>query len=168
MRTRMMVIWLQQLKTGIILLLIFPLSGFSQSIKRQTTAASVGSESAKGVNISQTIGQPYQTKTIQSDGFSYRPGFQQPVFSTEIINATIKVTVIPNPALLSFFIECSDTLLNAELSCYDEAGRMTYSEHMLTFKKHEVQCANWANGAYMITVTDKKSNLVTAKLIKTQ
>ena len=147
---------------------IFTLNGLSQSIRRQTIAPSVGSRSGNGVNVSQTIGQPYQTRTIQSDGFSYRPGFQQPVFSTELINATIKVTVIPNPALLSFFIDCSDTLINAELSCYDEAGRLIFAEHIETFKKHEVQCTNWSNRAYLVTVTDKKNNLVTTKLIKTQ
>lgn len=78
----------------------------------------------------------------------------------------MSVKLMPNPALYSFFIECSDTLLNAVLTAYDAIGRLTYNEEIPSFKKHEVQCADWANGAYFITVTDKKNNLITAKLVK--
>ncbi|HOZ87324.1 MAG TPA: T9SS type A sorting domain-containing protein [Bacteroidia bacterium] len=148
--------------------LLISVNCFGQGIKRQTIASSVGSNSVDGINVSQTIGQPYQTQSTQSGAMTYHPGFQQPHFSTELITATINVRVVPNPALLSFFIECSDTLVNAVLTSYDESGRLIFTEEIEMFKKHEVQCAGWANGVYMITVTDRKNNLVTAKLIKTQ
>ena len=148
--------------------LISSLNGFSQSIKRQTVASSVGSKSTDGVRVSQTVGQPYHTQTNQSGGISYRPGFQQPVFKTELIESTLNVSIVPNPAFYSFFIESSDTLKQAVLATYDEAGKLVYSEKIEFFKKHEVHCANWANGIYVITVTDKKNNLISTKLIKQQ
>lgn len=144
------------------------LTGYGQSLKRQTIASSVGGKTEDGVVMGQTIGQPYQTKTKESGGIFYRPGFQQPVFRTELLKTTVAVTILPNPAIYSFFIECSDSLTNADLSAYDEAGRLVYTEHIEYFKRHEVNCNNWANGVYIITVTDKKNNLISAKLIKHQ
>lgn len=120
------------------------------------------------MHVSETVGQPYNTTTNQSGKTSYRPGFQQSTFTTELISSTIKASIVPNPALLSFYILTSDTLFDGTLTVFDEAGRMIYTENIGVITKHEVFCALWANGAYVVNITDRKGNLVSTRLIKHQ
>lgn len=156
------------MKLTVMSLVFLSVPGLCQTLSRETISATGAANSTSGVTIQQTIGQPYQTQTFRSDGISFRPGFQQPVFNTELISTTIEVLISPNPALLSFFIETSDTLYNAELVVYDERGRLIIKESMLVFKKHEVLCSTWANGVYYVTVSDQKKNLISTKLVKHQ
>lgn len=77
-------------------------------------------------------------------------------------------SIAPNPVLFEFTIETSDTLFNAELIAYDERGRDIYHEKFPVFKKQVVYCPFWANGVYLVQLTDEKNNLVSAKIIKHQ
>lgn len=154
--------------TLLLFLFITTACSFAQSIKRESISSAGASNSGTGVHVSQTVGQPYNTTTNQSGKTSYHPGFQQSVFSAELISSTIKASIVPNPALQSFFIIASDTLFDGTLTVFDEAGRVIYTEYIDSFNKHEVFCALWANGAYVVNFTDRKGNLVSARLIKHQ
>lgn len=153
-----------------ILIFIFfsPSFYFSQTIQRQTISSSDGSSLINNVSVRQTIGQPFQTQTHTDGSISFKPGFQQPIFSTEILSTNIKVTLKPNPALYSFSLETSDTLLNADIVVSDATGKTIFTEHFDAFSKTEIQCSLWSNGIYLISLSDKKGNLVSSKLIKSE
>lgn len=139
-----------------------------QHLSRQSISSSGSNKSEKGITIQQTIGQPFDTRTKQSGKTVFRPGFNQPVFSAEMLSSSVKASISPNPALFEFTLEISDTLYNVELVAYDERGRDIYHENFAAFKKQVVHCPYWANGVYLIHLTDEKNNLVTAKIIKHQ
>jgi hypothetical protein len=143
-------------------------SGFGQTLSRQTISPSGIANSQNGISVNQTIGQPYQTNSSATDKITLRPGFQQPVFYAELISSAIQVRVVPNPALLSFYVESSDTLQAALLSVNDGSGRMIFEQKIDLLQRTEIHCETWANGVYFITITDKKKNLITTKLIKHQ
>jgi hypothetical protein len=154
------------MKLLLFLITFLSLKGFTQSIKRETISPTGNSSSNNGTTLLQTVGQPYQTHTQQSENISFRPGFQQSIFKTELISSTINVNLFPNPAVFSFFIECSETLFEVTLSVYDAAGKLVYSEYIKELNKQEVNCKTWANGTYVINLTDKKGNFISTKLIK--
>jgi hypothetical protein len=151
-----------------LIIFFFPLIIAGQTIQRQTISSADGSNSLNNVSIRQTIGQPFQTQTHTDGSTSFKPGFQQPIFSTEILSTNIQVTLKPNPALFSFSLETSDTLLHAILLVNDASGKIIFTDHFEAFSKTEVQCALWANGLYFISLKDSKGNLVSSKLIKSE
>src|ERR1019366_7766054 len=65
----------------------------AQSFQRQTIASAGDYTLSLGTLIQETIGQPYSTQTFDNDKMSFRPGFQQPALSLELIaaNLTLKL-----------------------------------------------------------------------------
>lgn len=145
---------------------IITFNSFGQSIQRQTVSSLGAGNNISGYVITQTIGQSYQTQTSQSENISLRPGFQQSIFTAEIISASIGANIFPNPATYSFIIELTALMENATLSVFDVSGKLIYSENILRLKKHEIMCGAWANGSYVVKVTDQKGNLISAKVNK--
>ena len=140
----------------------------AQNISRQSLASGTGGSSQNGFIIRQTIGQPYQTQTTSSDGIAMRPGFQQPYFDAFLTFSTLQVRILPNPAIMSFIIESSDTLHQATITVLDEAGRTILCRQSDIFLREEIFCAHWANGLFIVLVEDQKKNHISARLIKHQ
>lgn len=154
------------MKTVSLFLLCFSLHVCGQDLKRQSTNTSGGSSSGGNIRLAHTIGQPYDTKNPGHAGTDLHAGFQQPVFSTQVLFSEIVISLIPNPALHAFAITAPDTLLNVSIIVRDMAGREIFRDFLKSFTSYQVDCANWANGTYMIALVNEKKNLVSAKLVK--
>ena len=139
----------------------------AQRLQRETIAPTGNHGTQQGTLIRETTGQPYQTRTRSDGEVSFRPGFQQPVFSIQTLSNPISVKIIPNPALLAFRIEGEIPGTSALIEMHDEAGRLIRSAQIRSGST-EFDCSHWANGLYHITITSDKKNLMTAKLIKHQ
>lgn len=146
---------------------------FAQTLKRQCIASTGNSSSmlpspigeGLGVRFQQTIGQPYGTTSYYSDKTRYNPGFQQPVFSVEIIKSSINATVFPNPTSNQVTIETTLVLENVIIQIIELSGKLVLNEKINEFKSYTINCADWSNGVYLITLSDSKNNLYSSKLI---
>jgi hypothetical protein len=136
------------------------LTCLAQSVQRQTTS-SAGSSSVD----QKIIGQPYGTNTYDSDKLSYRPGFQQPVFKVEPISVGLNLSVFPNPATDMVTITSKVIITKAEVRVTDANGKLLFKQDFEELKECKINCQNWMDAAYFITVTNDKSKTYTAKLI---
>ncbi len=157
---------------GSSLLLAFALAigvqhiNFAQSLKRQVIASVGTSVMSNSILIQQTIGQPYHTATFYSNDVSFRPGFHQPFsLSSELAKPSIdqSVTVYPNPATSSFSINAPDLPLSY-MRVTDINGLMVF-EKKISDPPTNLNCQNWLNGLYVITVFDQNGKQYSSKLI---
>ena len=149
--------------------------GFAQTLKRQCIASTGNSSSLSilpspigeglGVRFQQTIGQSYGTTSFYTNKTRYNPGFQQPVFSVETIKSSINATVFPNPTSNQVTIETNLTLENVIIQIIELSGKPVLNEKINEFKSYTINCADWSNGVYLITLSDSKNNLYSSKLI---
>lgn len=137
----------------------------AQTLKRQCIASTGNCILENGTTVQQTIGQPYGTTSYYSNKTRYNPGFQQPVFSVETIKSTINATVFPNPASNQITIETNLTLENVIIQIIELSGKLVLNEKTNEFKSYTINCADWSNGVYLITLSDSKNNLYSSKLI---
>lgn len=138
---------------------------YAQSIQRQSIGSAGGAVYSDGVLIQQTVGQPYSTNTYYDNGIAYRPGFQQPVFKLSLIKTSISMDVFPNPAASWVTLKSSKILKNASLSVVDLNGKQLFKESFNEFNTYTLKCADWANGTYLISLTDQSGNSYSSKLI---
>ncbi len=150
---------------SLFILFIFSLNCNAQSLKRQCVASAGSLISANGAAVQQTIGQPYGASTYYSDETRFNPGFQQPVFRIETIKSTINAAIFPNPASNKITIETNVQLENVTLQIIDLNGKLVLNEKINEFKSYTIYCGNWANGAYLIILSDSKNDLYSSKLI---
>ena len=155
----------------IMVLFLAAISSQAQSIQRQSIS-SIGSYNLTGgVLIQQTIGQPYATGGYYANDLVLRPGFQQ--FSNlemGLIKPPAKLTlnVYPNPVVQSVTIESRETIDNALIQVTDLNGRITMKENVADLRKHVINCNEWPNGIYFITLYDKNKNIFSSKIIKSK
>lgn len=140
-------------------------SSFAQTLKRQCIASTGNCILENGTTVQQTIGQPYGTTSFYTNKTRYNPGFQQPVFSVETIKSSINATVFPNPASNQITIETNLTLENVIIQIIELSGKLVLNEKINEFKSYTINCADWSNGVYLITLSDSKNNLYSSKLI---
>jgi hypothetical protein len=139
--------------------------GFSQTLQRQCIGSGGSHMITNGMLIQQTVGQPYSTNTNYSDGVSYRPGFQQPIYKVDLIHSTINLNVFPNPATNWVTINSSKTLKDAHIRIVEIAGKLLLEETIAEFKSYTFNCENWLNGTYVISLVDSKGKSYSSKLI---
>ncbi len=138
----------------------------AQSVSRQCVASSGGTYLlSNGMLISQTIGQSYGTKADYSNGVSYRPGFQQPVLQIQLIHTTISLKVFPNPAVNSVTIQSQNVIKDALIQVVEMSGKILIRQQMSELTTYTFNCEDWANGNYIITVSDAQNHLYSSKLI---
>lgn len=140
-------------------------SAKAQSLQRQTMSSSGNYSLSDGTLIRQTIGQPYSTQTYYGNNISYRPGFQQPVFTIELIKSTITLKVFPNPTEKFINIETPVIIEHAVLSLMDNAGKSVFSQTIEHLKNYQLNCSDFANGLYIINITTSENKTFSAKLI---
>ena len=146
-------------------LIFYTIQCNSQTLQRESIASGGDYIINQGTLIQQTIGQPYGTQTSYGNQITYRPGFQQPVFKLELIHSTISLKVFPNPATSSVTIQSSTTLADVLIQINDMSGKILISQQISEFNSYSLNCENWANGFYTISVSDAKNNKYSSKLI---
>ena len=158
---------LKKLQSPIIVFVFFAFISQSkaQTLQRQSIGSCGTYMLAEGTLIQQTVGQPYATTTNYNNGISFRPGFQQPVFSVSLINSSINLTVFPNPATELVTIQSENILKDANILVMDISGKLLINQQINEFSKFSFNCGDWANGIYMITVSDAKHHKYAGKLI---
>lgn len=137
----------------------------AQTLQRQSIGSCGTYMLAEGTLIQQTVGQPYATTTNYNNGITFRPGFQQPVFSVSLIISSINLTVFPNPATELVTIRSEDILEDANILVMDISGKLLINQQINEFRTFSFNCENWANGVYMISVSDAKLHKYSGKLV---
>lgn len=157
-------------KNGYVLfaLSFFSLFASAQTLKRQVIATSGAGVQYNGVLIQQTVGQPYNTTPNYENRTRYTPGFQQPVFKAELIKTSINVVAFPNPATFQFNIEVDKTLKDVRIQIMDISGKLIFSDIQNELKTYSVNCSEWANGAYLLNLTDADNNFYSSKILVTR
>lgn len=148
--------------------LFFALDAQAQALIRSTTGSNGSSANIDGITIQQSIGQPYSTSGYYSNEVGYRPGFQQLTnFTLEVLElpVTVSLNMYPNPATYSVNMVSSEVLDNALISVKDISGKLILEESLTDFKTYKMNCESWLNGIYLITLSDRKNNRHTSKLI---
>ena len=158
--------FLQKFRFSIIFFLcVIYTEGNAQSLQRQCVASAGNCTTINGTSVQQTIGQSYNTTSSYGSNVRYNPGFLQPIFSVETIKSSISAKVFPNPASKQITIESNSVLENVIVRIVDMSGQILLNEKINEFKNYIVDCAAWANGIYLITLSDSKNDLYSSKLI---
>ena len=137
----------------------------AQTLQRQSISSAGSTMSANGNIVRQTIGQSYGTTSYYSNEIRYNPGFQQPVFRVETISSSISASVFPNPTSKQVTIETSIVIENAIVKIIDMNGKLLLNETTVKLKNYTINCSDWADGVYFITLSDSRHNLYSSKLI---
>jgi hypothetical protein len=146
-------------------LFIYHTNVSAQSLKRECVASTGSSTTTDGTSIQQTIGQPYGTAPNYSNNIKFTPGFQQPIYKIEVIKSTINVSLFPNPTSERVTIQAASPLENVTVQIIDMNGKLLLNEKINELKSYTINCSNWANGVYVITLSDSKNDLYSSKLV---
>jgi hypothetical protein len=147
--------------------------GHAQSIQRQSIGTFGANMVSGGILVKQTVGQPYATNTYYQNGIGFQPGFQQsfvaaspsPVTARQLVQPGLSLKVYPNPAAYSLRIESEEAIGHGVLKVVDNNGRLIVNEKVSELKSHSINCESWANGLYLISVTDERNISYSSKLI---
>lgn len=153
------------LSLAFILLIVSQPNAVAQTLQRQSIGSAGSYIYTEGTLVQQTIGQPYSTATKYDDNITYRPGFQQPVFKINLIHTNINLDVFPNPATNWVILKTSKTLTNVKIQVVDITGKLIINQDVEEFKSHTINCEQWPNGTYVISLSDGGKNSYSSKLI---
>lgn len=142
----------------------------SQSITRQSINSMSGNSYSSGLLVRQSVGQPYFTGSTITNGVKVRPGFQQPASLkikafTEKDGLNFSLDVYPNPVTISLNLKSSNIIEAATLRVFDIRGNEKVNEQLAQFTQHEINCADWPEGIYFLTLTNSKNQQHTSKII---
>ena len=153
----------------LILLVCIPINSQAQSVKRQCVSSYGATIASNNIICMQTVGQPFNTIASFKNKTPILPGFQQPVvFKVETINSsllkTLNLNIYPNPASYSVTIQSGKLIENSIICVTDITGKVIMSDSAIQFHTYSINCEAWANGIYIITVSDKNQNISSIKL----
>jgi hypothetical protein len=153
-----------------ILFLLLVISGYSQSVHRQTISSQGGVYMANGLVFSQSIGQMSVTGTSTAPRFTFQQGFQQSLVamvSNTISIPDFSVTIYPNPVVDSFTI----TVANAPeepllIKITNLLGQQLYQGQLPSFQSQKtIPFGSFPNGTYLVQLLSG-NQIVTKKIIK--
>jgi len=152
-----------------ILLAFMPIINQAQSVKRQCISSYGTSIEPGSVAIRQTVGQPYVTTVSHSEEISVLHGFQQPVsFKTETIYPGpirgLSLEVYPNPAAEFVTLKSEEIIENSFIRVMDINSKLILSEQLSQLQSFDINCMEWENGIYIITVSDENQNISSIKI----
>jgi hypothetical protein len=158
------------LRVFLVLLVCIPLSNHAQSVKRQCVSSYGTTIAVNGAAYMQTVGQPFSTIASSEIKTSVLQGFQQPVvFNVEQLKSlspkSLNLSVFPNPATYSVTIYSGEIIENSAISVMDLAGNVIMTANADHLQTYSINCETWANGIYIITVSDRYQNKSSSKLI---
>lgn len=133
--------------------------GNAQSIKRQTISSLGAGGYSGNLFVSHTVGQPFFTSGFGDSELRVNPGFQQAVTAgikkkTGEEKNLFNLTIYPNPASHSINVVPPEVLKDAVIRIADIHGRIMYNEKILENDHYIINCSNWGNGIYFISVVD--------------
>lgn len=149
-------------------LLSISASGFSQAIARQSINTLGGSALINNIIIEQTVGQPYQSKVIETDDIEVRPGFIQSRFFVikELSDKkVIDINLFPNPATESFTVMADEVFEEVTIQVSEVTGNVLKYITIKDFQNRKINCSNWSNGTYFITILTKDGRRSNSKLV---
>lgn len=135
----------------------------AQSIKRQVIS-SMGSSVIDNSQVNYTVGQPYGTNVFKIKELSFRPGFQQAkqeLGNQKVQKAPFSFKAYPNPANQSFFIGHDSNTEIASIKIYSINSSAFYS---INGNPHKIDCSNWEEGLYIISLTNQSGSISTSKI----
>ncbi len=155
---------------GVSVFILFPLTNFGQSIKRQSISSYGASGTVAGVFISQTGGQSYGTTNLNQEKGNVLQGFQQyKNFALKIEGSlnqkNLEMDIYPNPATQAFTISSKKAMENYTITIADSWGKIVLSENINDIIQYQINCESYSNGIYFITVKNSNYNTQTLKLI---
>lgn len=140
----------------------------AQTLQRLSVASGGTSAIGSGMVIQQTIGQPYVTQTFYDNEVTYRPGFQQSAaikLEPVMLQSALSLDIFPNPAVSTVNINTSELISNATIKVTDMEGKLILNEKISELQTFSIHCENWANGTYLINVSDSQNKKYISKLI---
>lgn len=143
-------------------------SGFSQAIARQSINTLGGSVLINNIIIEQTVGQPYQSKVIETDDIEVRPGFIQSRFFVikELSDKkVIDINLFPNPATESFTVMADEVFEEVTIQISEVTGNVLKHITIKDFQNRKINCSKWSNGTYFITILTKDGRRSNSKLV---
>ena len=153
------------------LIFMFLLSFALTGIKAQdATTATGGDASGTGGTESYSVGQ-IAYEYISSTGGAINEGVQQPyafftVSITENNNISLSYSVYPNPTASTVNLKVENqNLENLSFQLFDINGKQLMNEK-ITSNETSITMGSFANGNYLLKVSDNNKELKTIKIIK--
>ena len=79
--------------------------------------------------------------------------------------SNFSVLVYPNPANSSITISSNEEIEKSMIQVTDISGKYIFSQKVQNLISHNINCASWVNGVYLITIYDSMQNSKTLRLI---
>ncbi len=159
-------------KLILLLMLFSPVFTQAQSIKRQSVSSYGSSFKSEEFTIKQTAGQTFFTSAYYETNLSILPGFLQPPVLTAVTEKnkseslkSLNLTVFPNPASHSVTIFSHEPLEKASITVKNIEGKTIMTDKSTNLQTYKINCMDWVNGIYFITVNDTNKSETTLKLI---
>jgi len=150
--------------------LLLVISGYSQSVHRQTISSQGGVYIANGLVFSQSIGQMSVTGTSTAPRFTFQQGFQQSLIamvSNTISVPDFAVTIFPNPVVDSFtlsVVNAPEETLSIKIT--NLLGQVLYQGQLPSFQSQKtIPFGSFTNGTYLVQLFSAHQ-IVTKKIIK--
>ena len=150
--------------------MLLVISGYSQSVHRQTISSQGGVYIANGLVFSQSIGQMSVTGTSTAPRFTFQQGFQQSLIamvSNTISVPDFAVTIFPNPVVDSFtlsVVNAPEETLSIKIT--NLLGQVLYQGQLPSFQSQKtIPFGSFTNGTYLVQLFSAHQ-IVTKKIIK--
>lgn len=158
---------------GIASFLLLPLYNYGQTIERQSISSYGSSVSVAGVYISQTGGQSYNTTNESHGNAMVLQGFQQSgnfilKISEPFDSDNLSMNLYPNPATHIVTISSNKYMDGYCVKISDSQGKTMLKDKLDGATQYYVNCDQFDNGIYFITVSNATRNSQTLKLIITK
>ena len=152
-------------------MLVVAVSAEAQSIRRQSIGTLGQGSTGSGLQVIQSVGQPYQAGSYHSGTFSVIPGYVQPTSPWLAMGPpmpTVILTTYPNPAtdVVSFLV--SEAIHDLELRAYNQMGQLVLEEKVPDLRAYQMHCRDWPKGVYLLQLSDATGVRFAATMIKNQ
>ncbi len=151
-----------------IMVFSFGIASHAQSLDRQVIGSTGGYEEQGGYSLSFTVGEPV-VETAITGSLLLTQGFQQPDDITVGINDVVKLemnySIFPNPTANQLTVQLSaDEVVEVYISLHDMLGKELSQLNRTVLvdgvTQQHYDLSNLAAANYMLTLSDKKGNLL--------
>ncbi|MEZ4803760.1 MAG: T9SS type A sorting domain-containing protein [Gelidibacter sp.] len=148
-------------------------ASFSQSLKKETLAHQGSAHfvyaNTKSYYIQESIGQASVIRTFNTQNYSLRQGFLQPVnasYLNDNVNSGLDALVFPNPFTQTVNIRFNEAILDVlHVNVSDMTGRIVYSGIYNPVQTLAIQLNDITSGVYLLQVRMRQKTLV-SKIIR--
>lgn len=128
------------------------IQSFGQNVDRSVIASAGTEMAASSYYLSFTLGE-LVVDSYNSGGYELSEGFQQSDISLQSVQEQflLDVVLFPNPSSDVIYLEVG-TQNEMQFSLFDAAGRLLLQKTF--FGKTSIQSSEYANGMYLLRITD--------------